>query len=55
MFLMCKDASNAKGTGVGLLTEGKKYHCIQMGGGYYSVKCDDGKTYTKCKSRFVHN
>ncbi|MGD9381582.1 MAG: hypothetical protein PVI03_03985 [Candidatus Thorarchaeota archaeon] len=52
MRVKCIDASNNHGTGDGLLTEGKVYNVLGSHGGYYIMICDDGKEYTKDKTRF---
>jgi len=52
MVVICKDASDAHGTGKGLLTEGKEYLVYGSLGGYYDIVCDDGKMRTKMKCRF---
>jgi hypothetical protein len=52
MRVTCIDASDDCGTGSGLLTEGKEYTVLGVLGGYYTIRCDDGKIYTKLKRRF---
>lgn len=52
MRVKCIDAGNKKGTGTGLLTEGKIYNVLRRLGGYYEIYCDDGKIYSKNVSRF---
>jgi hypothetical protein len=54
MKLKCIDASDEKGTGKGLLTEGKIYYSINEFGGYYEILCDNGQIHTKDKSRFEY-
>ena len=52
MVVTCINAGDGTGTGSGLLTLGRKYKVISELGGYYCIQCDDGKVYSKCKSRF---
>ena len=52
MIVKCIDAGNSKGTGTGLLTEGQLYLVLGREGGYYRIKCDNGKVYTKSHERF---
>lgn len=53
MKVKCIDNGNDCGTGDGLLTRNKIYNVSSSLGGYYNVLCDNGKTYTKCKTRFT--
>ena len=49
----CIDASDDRGTGTGLLTEGKIYTVLGfVGSGYYIIRCDNGKEYSKLAVRF---
>ena len=52
MRVVCVDASDNRGTGTGLLTEGKEYEVGYQQGGYYQVLCDNGKVYSKYTNRF---
>ena len=54
MRVKCVNAGDDCGTGTGLLTEGKVYMVYGQLGGYYDILCDNGKKYTKSKSRFVY-
>ena len=51
-MVICTDASDNCGTGTGLLTEGKSYTIYGSFGGYYVIRCDDGKQRSKLKNRF---
>ena len=53
MKVRCIDAGNTKGTGDNLLTHGKIYDTLGSHGGYYNIRCDTGKIYTKDQSRFT--
>lgn len=55
MKVKCIDATNERGTGLGLLTHGKVYHVYGNQGGYYEIMCDNGRMLTKSKSRFVEH
>ena len=54
MSVKCVDASDKGGTGTGLLTEGKLYDVLGHFGGYFEIRCDDGKLRSKLKNRFKY-
>ncbi len=53
MIVKCIDAGESKGTGKGLLTEGQLYLVLGREGGYYRIRCDNGRVHTKSHERFT--